>query len=242
MIREMTSTYGQSPGGYLWAILQPIGIIVVLALGFSLVIRAPSLGTSFLLFYATGYLPFDLYSTLGTKIINALSYSRPMLTYPRVTWLDAITARFLLNVLTQLTVFCIVISCVLSFSETRAVLRLQPILLGLSLATLFGLAIGMMNALLAGLFPVWNIIWQILNRPMFIASGVFFIYEDMPALAQNILWWNPVLHATGLVRAGFYANYEASYVSLTYCIGVSLTLVFFAMIFLRAYHQKILAR
>jgi len=64
VLREMGSTYGQSPGGYVWAIIQPIGIILILALGFSLLIKAPSLGTSFLLFYATGFLAYDLYNQL----------------------------------------------------------------------------------------------------------------------------------------------------------------------------------
>ena len=30
VIREMTTTYGRSPGGYLWAVAQPVALIVVL--------------------------------------------------------------------------------------------------------------------------------------------------------------------------------------------------------------------
>ena len=74
VLREMGATYGQSPGGYVWAIVQPIGIIVILSIGFSLLVRSPSLGTSFLLFYATGFLPFDMYSILTQKISAALKY------------------------------------------------------------------------------------------------------------------------------------------------------------------------
>ncbi len=242
MLREMASTYGRSPGGYVWAIIQPIGFIVILAIGFSLVIKSPSLGTSFVLFYATGYLPFDMYSQLVTKIINSLNYSAPMLTYPRVTWLDAFLARFLLNILTLSAVFCIVICAILYFANTRAIITLGPILWGMCVAACFGLAAGMFNCLINGFFPVWDVIWKIANRPMFIASGVFFIYEDMPTLVQDILWWNPVLHATGLVRAGFYTSYDATYVSLTYCFGLCLVLILFATIFLKAYHGKILER
>ena len=242
MIREMGSTYGDSPGGYVWAVLQPIGMIIVLAIGFSLLVRTPSLGTSFVLFYATGFLAYDIYNQMMSKITTALKYSKPMLAYPRVTWLDAIIARALLNLVTLAMVFCVVITGVLLVIETRTVLAIQPIIVGLAMAVCLGVGVGMMSCLLGGLFPVWVIIWKIITRPMFIASGVIFIYEDMPPAAQDILWWNPVMHVTGLVRTGFYPNYEASYVSLEYGFGVGLGLIATGLLFLQAYHGKILSR
>lgn len=242
MLREMGSTYGDSPGGYVWAIVQPIGMILILSLGFSLLVKAPSLGTSFILFYATGFLPYDIYNQLMKKVGGALKYSMAMLAYPRVTWLDAIMARFALNTLTLSTVFCIVITGILMVIETRTVISIQPILVGLLLCALLGAGVGMVNCLLAGLFPVWQIIWKIMSRPMFLASGVLFIYDDMPPLVQDILWWNPILHGTGLVRSGFYPNYYASYVSLEYCFGVALILITTGLLFLQAYHKKILNR
>lgn len=242
MLREMGSTYGDSPGGYVWAVVQPIGMIAILSLGFSLLVKAPSLGTSFILFYATGFLTYDVYNQMMKKIGGALSYSKAMLAYPRVLWLDAVIARFLLNTLTLSTVFCIVITGILSVIETRTVLQIQPILLGLAMVALIGLGVGMVNCLLSGLFPVWSILWRIISRPMFIASGVIFIYEDMPPLVQDILWWNPILHATGVVRTGFYPNYHASYVSLEYGFGLALILIVSGLLFLQPYHAKILNR
>lgn len=242
ILREMGSTYGDSPGGYVWAVVQPIGMIVILSLGFSLLVKAPSLGTSFILFYATGFLTYDIYNQMMQKVGRALVYSKAMLAYPRVTWLDAILARFALNTLTLLTVFCIVISAILLWIDTRTVITIRPILLGLGMCTLFGLGVGMVNCLLTGLFPVWGIIWKILSRPMFIASGVIFIYEDMPSAVQNILWWNPILHGTGLVRSGFYPTYYASYVSLEYIFGVTLVLIATGLLFLGTYHGKVLNR
>ena len=97
-----------------------------------------------------------------------------------------------------------------------------------------------MNCLLAGLYPIWGQIWGIVSRPMFLASGIFFIYEDMPGLAQDILWWNPLLHASGEVRRGFYPTYDATYVSLAYGYGVALVLIALALVFLRRHHGTIL--
>ena len=61
VLREMATTFGRSPGGWLWAVAEPVAVIALLSFAFSLAFRSPSLGTSFPLFYATGYLPFLLF-------------------------------------------------------------------------------------------------------------------------------------------------------------------------------------
>lgn len=240
ILREMGSTYGRSPGGYVWAVVQPLGVIAVLTLGFSILIRKPALGTSFILFYATGYLPFDLYGEISNKVTAALNYSRPLLAYPRVTWMDAVLARLILNTLTNLTVACILISTILMLIETRTVLEMMPILAGMGLVVLLGLGVGLLNCLLFSLYPVWAVLWGIINRPLFLISGVLFLYEGMPRFAQDILWWNPLLHAISEVRTGFYPTYHADFVSLGYAYGVALALVALGLLLLGKHYKSVL--
>lgn len=242
VLREMGSTYGRSPGGYIWAVVQPLGTIIVMTLAFSLIIKSPPLGTSFILFYATGFLPFDTYQLLAARIGAALTYSRPLLAYPGVIWLDAVIARFLLNLLTQITVFALVIYGIMHFVDTHAKVDLAPIATGIAMAATLGLGVGLMNCLLTGYFPIWQRLWEIINRPLFLASGVFFLYDDMPPVAQDILWWNPLIHVTGEVRMGFYPTYEASYVSLSYGFGVGMVLILFGLLFLRRGYRAVIRR
>ena len=242
MLREMASTYGNSPGGYLWAILQPVGMLLLLSVAFSLLVRAPALGTSFILFYATGFLPFDMYWEIASKIAGALKYSRALLSYPRVSWIDTILARLLLNFLTQLMVFCIVITGILLTDDTHTTIHMVPVIQGLVMSALLGLGVGLCNSVLGGLFPVWSMIWSIVSRPLFLASGVFFIYESLPRFVQDILWWNPLIHVTGLVRRGFYSTYDGTYISMTYGYGVALVLILLGLIFMQAHYKRVLER
>ena len=242
VLREMGTSYGRSPGGYIWAILQPMGMILMLSLGFSLILRTPSLGTSFVLFYATGYLPFSFFGTISGKIANSIQFSRALLAYPGVTWIDAVIARLLLNLITAGVVFCLVISGIIILIDTRTILDLGHVLNGVMICALIGLGVGLCNAVIAGLWPIWKQIWEIINRPLFLASGVLFLYDDLPPLAQDVLWWNPLMHGTGLVRAGFYPTYLAEYTSLIYCYGMALILIALGLIFMRATYKTILER
>lgn len=242
VLREMSTRYGATPGGYAWAVLEPLGMIIVLSFAFSLLLRTPSLGSSFILFYATGYLPFNLYQNLTNMIMRSIRFSKPLLGYPAVTWMDAVLARFVLNSLTSILVSYLLLVGIMIVTDTRTVLDMGPIVLAMGLAMLLGLGSGAMNCLLVGLFPAWEQIWSIIMRPLFLASGIIFILEDLPPGTQDILWYNPLVHITGLMRTGFYPMYSPNYISVTYVASVSLIALALGFIMLGRYHQDILNR
>ena len=127
LLREMISTYGRSPGGYLWAVLEPIAAIAILSFVFSLILRAPSLGMNFPYFYATGYLPFFFYMQISQLMAASIRFSRPLLEYPSVTFLDALVARFILNALTHLLVFVVVMAGIIIIYDLRPILDWQAL-------------------------------------------------------------------------------------------------------------------
>ncbi len=240
VLREMSTRYGRTPGGYIWGIVEPLAAIIVLSFGFSLIMRTPSLGTSFLLFYATGYLPFDLYNTLSTTISKSLTFSKALLKYPAVTWVDAVLARFLLNGLTGILIATMLLGGILTVIDNRSVLDFPPIITAMALTMLLGLGVGVMNCALTGLFPLWGIAWAVINRPLFLASGIFFLYDTMPPLARDVLWYNPLVHIVGLMRTGFYPTYAALYVNEFYVLFVSLICLTMGLILMGRYHRDIL--
>ncbi|MFN7050494.1 MAG: ABC transporter permease [Gemmobacter sp.] len=241
MLREMSTQYGRNPGGYVWALLEPLGSIVMMSLGFSLIIREPPLGTSFLLFYATGTMPFGMFNTASGATGKALQFSRPLLAYPAVTWVDAIIARLVLNSLTSVAVSAILLTAIIMWSGGVSTINLWPVMESAGLAALLGLGIGCMNAAIGGLYPTWMMVWNILTRPLMIASGVIFLYSDLPRSAQDILWYNPLIHIIGLMRSGFYPMYHADYVTRIYVICIALPLIALGLLLLRRYHKDILS-
>lgn len=241
ILREMGSRYGRSPGGYIWAVLEPISMIAILSLGFALIARSPPLGTSFILFFGVGFAPFSLYQGISNTVARSLNFSRALLMYPVVSWVDALAARFLLNALTGIMVMYLVISMILLSLDDPILIELQPVVEASVLAILFSLGIGTLNCALIGLIAIWDQVWAIVNRPLFLVSGVIFLYEDMPPLAQDILWYNPLIHIIGLMRSGFYPTYEAPYFSAAYVTSVSLLSLFMGVVLLRRYHRAILS-
>lgn len=240
MLREMNTTYGRSAAGYLWAFAEPVLGIVLLTAAFSIVMRSPPIGTSFALFYASGVIPFLTYLNVSMKTAAAVRFSRSLLVYPRVTFLDAVIARFLLNTLTQLVVAYVIFAYILFSQDTRAALDLNALALGMGMALALGFGIGAINCVIFSVMPSWERVWAIMNRPMFLISGIFFMYDDMPVAVKPILWWNPMIHVVGTMRKGFYPTYPGDYISVPYVLTVAAVPAAFGLFFLRRYHKKIL--
>ena len=222
MLREMVTTYGRSPGGYLWAVLEPVLAIALLSFAFSLAFHAPSLGVSFPLFYATGYLPYMLFHDVSGKTAGAIRFSQPLLNYAALTWIDLVLARFLLNLFTHLVIATLVFAGLVILLDTRTSVDLAHVLAAFGLTAVLAGGIGLINCYLFLAFPAWERVWQVLTRPLFIMSGVFFLFEDLPQEIQYFLWFNPLFHLTGEARHGFYSTYPADYVSLEYVLALGL--------------------
>lgn len=221
ILREMATTHGRSPGGYIWAILDPVAGIALLSFVFSIAFRHPALGVNFALFYATGMIPFVLFTGLSGKLASAIAFSRPLLTYPAVTVIDAILARFMLNMLTEIMVAYIVLGGILMIYDTQVILDLPTIAEALALAGALALGVGTLNCYLFTRFPLWPRAWSIAMRPMFLISCVFIMFDSIPREFRDWLWYNPLVHVIGLMRRGFYSSYDAPYVSVGYVLGVS---------------------
>ena len=241
ILREMSTRYGRSPGGYIWAIIEPLGAILLMSLGFSLLVHYPPLGNSFILFFATGYVPFSFYMNISNNTARSFRFSGALLSYPVVKWVDAIVARVLLNALTGFLVSYLMLGIFIFVQDDPITLHFGPIIEAMSLALLLGVAVGTLNCALMGLIAVWDQVWSIAMRPLFLASGVIILPDQLPETAENILWYNPLIHIIGIMRRGFYPDYQADYASVLYVVGVSMVLLFFGFVLLGRFHQKILS-
>ncbi len=242
ILREMSTRYGSTPGGYVWAFLAPVGMISVLSIAFSLLLRNPSLGESFILFYSTGFLPFSLFRNVSSSVTMALRFSKSLLKFPVVSWIDALLARFILNSLSTILISYVILIAVYWFTETRSVIDIGPIILAFCLAMFLGLSLGTLNCALIGIFPVWQQIWDIITRPLLIASAVLYIMEDLPSGTQDILWYNPLVHITGLARSGFFSIYSPTYIDLVYvCIWIFVPMLLGFILLIR-YNKDIINR
>jgi capsular polysaccharide transport system permease protein len=224
VIRETAARFGASTGGYLWAFAEPLGGIALLSLAFGFIVRDPPLGDSFLFFYATGLLPFLMFNAVAGGAMNALVHNRGLLAYPVLTALDTILARTALDALTHIVLTVSILAGLIAALGLHLAFDPAAFALCLGLAAALGLGIGTLNALFLGLLPAWRQIWSVLNRPLFILSGVFFTLDSLPDDIAPYVRFNPLAQVIAAMRAAFFGPEQSDPAALLCVAALSLGL------------------
>ncbi len=240
ILREMSTTYGRSPGGYIWLVVEPIAAIALLSVAFSLAFRAPSLGENFPLFYATAYLPFAFFMELSNKLSNAIRFSKSLLSFPVVTFVDALAARALLSLLINVLVFLLIMAGIIVIFDLSPVIAPFQVINAFAMVVILAGGIGTLNAYLFLTFPVWRRLWNVMTRPLFIVSGIFFLLEDVPQNLQFILLLNPIFHFTAEMRSAFYGIYNPDYITPVYPYAVGAVTLFFGLLLLYRHYDELI--
>lgn len=232
--REMVTRFGNNPGGYVWALLDPIGNIAFLTLIFSAIARNPPLGTSFALFFATGYIAFSYYRQMESFVSAAIKSNKALLSYPNVAPIDAIVARYILQLVTTTAIAFVVLGFLLQIMRAPVAFDFASIVEAAFAASILGVGAGMTNNVMFAKYPVYERIYAVVNRPLYLISGVFFLPDSLPHPFRELVLINPVIHIVMLFRQGFYPEYRAIGLDLGYLYGWIGIVFFTGMVIFRA--------
>jgi capsular polysaccharide transport system permease protein len=204
IIRETATRYGTNVGGYLWAFVQPIAFIVMMGTLMGAIGRMPAMGESFILFYATGYLAFNMFRAMETYLTSSISANRSLLNYPVVAPIDAVFGRFVLEALTSVVVAAIIIGVAFYYARRTEPIIWADVFEATVLAWMLAVGVAMANIVLFFRFPLYEKAYKIITRPLFLLSGVFYVPSAMPAPYGSYLLTNPITHIVIMFREAFY--------------------------------------
>ncbi|WP_454849019.1 ABC transporter permease [Rhizobium binxianense] len=230
LVREMATRFGRRPGGYIWTLLDPAAHIALLTLIFQAIAHVPALGTSFPLFFATGYVGFQFYSAVVTYLNGAVRANKALLSYPNVAPIDTIFARYALQLGTTCAVAILVLGTI-SFTLRIPLTLDWPVIFEAGLlASVIGLGIGLFNNVMFARYPIYEQIFGIVSRPLFMVTGIFFLPDSIPLPYRDYLLLNPLCHAVMRFRSGFYAEYGPEVLNMNYLYIFSFLTLFTGML------------
>ena len=219
VLRETRTRFGAHQLGYLWAILEPSIVILTFFLMFRVANRAVPEGMDAFTFIATGIIPYTLFANSASRVAEAINGNKALLFYPQVRPLDLVIARSILEAATFGAVFMLLLGghalWYQRFEIDSALLTIE----GLVYASLLGTSIGLV---FCGLGQVSNVADRArgpLLRPLFWVSGIFFTAGDLSDRVRELLLLNPVLHATEMVRDGWFVSYDDEWVNTPYVLS-----------------------
>lgn len=239
VLRETKTRYGEHKVGFLWAFIEPMVMVSVMYLIFGAMGSLATGNVHIAAFMIVGFVPFSMLRDTMTQTQGAISQNTALLGFPQVTTFDLILARALLEFAVLLAVLGIMmLGAGLLGIDVRCENPLGVLAACFLLWTL-GLGMGFIFASLAPIIPsTRQITTQILGRPLFLGSGLFYTADSLPEEVRNYLLYNPVLHLVELSRSAYFYEFESAYASWTYATYFSFGLLAFGLLVHRAMRKK----
>lgn len=238
VLREIRTRFGSQKLGYLWALLEPSIVIVTFYWFFRITDRQPPAGMDLFSFIATGVVPYTLFANSVVRVSEAINGNKSLLYYPQVRPIDLVMARSALEAATFAAVFLLLLGGRALYVQELRVDSPLHVIAGMAMASLLGTGFGMIFCALGQIAPSVERARGPMMRPLFWVSGIFFTVGMLPEEVRAVMLLNPVLHATEMVRDGWFSGY-VGYQVATYQVSWVLSLLLVGLLLERAVRRKI---
>ncbi len=216
LMREIKTRFGSNRLGYFWAIAEPVAQAAIFGLIFTLMGRNSVADIPVALFLFTGILPFKLFGKLLTQLSAAIEANKGLLSYRQVTAMDPIITRIIIELVTFLIVYSLIFSVMAWLGFDAWPNNLLGVLSASLLLIIFTIGLGLLLCTAVTYWSDSKKLTQLITRPLFFVSGIFFCAVMIPPQYWFLFDWNPIFHAIELSRECFFHAYNSPVGSWTY--------------------------
>ena len=241
IMRDVKSRFFGSALGFGLAIAWPVSHIFILILINGAAGRVPPYGDDPALFYATGLAPFMCFNYMSRFTMLGVILNKPLLGYPIVKVADVLIARATLEVLNAAVVVIVTLIILTAMGVDVRPPRPHEAAYALLACWALGFGYGLVNGVIAGMFPFWITPFALFQIVLWIASGVVIVPDELPETARYWLSFNPALIGVEWMRSAYYEGYGLrELLDQRYMIGFAVTSVFLGLAMERLMRGRIL--
>ena len=239
LMRELHTRYGRDNVGYLWIFLEPMtlaGAVALLHVGQG---SAHQGAINPIAFAILGYTIFIMFRGMISRADGALEANMPLLYHRRVTILDMMVARALLEGAGTFVTYLVLISFVSVLGLATLPERPLELIVGVMLMFWFSFALSLLicawthdNRLVARfVHPITYILMPL--------SGAFYQLSWLPEPYRSWMTWFPMTIIFELLRYGQFHAAKDTYVDIPYIVGWCLLLTYAGLVSIRVTRRRI---
>lgn len=230
IVRELMMRYGRKGGGFLWVIIEPMILCVGVTAIWMLVKPQFEHGVLMAALVFTGYMPLTLWRHLTNPAVHILRINSKLFYHRSISTLDLFWSRQILEFTGTSAAFLFVYLALLGLGFVEPIYDWSLCLIAWLLMSFLAIAFALMVAVFTEIWEWSERVVQPLQYLLIPLSGSFFVVDWLPAVAQDIIWYNPLIHIYETMRAGFIGPTLRTYETMWYPIAFATVLLFFGTI------------
>ncbi len=240
VLRDLQKQYTKFRLGYLWTLLEPLGMSIVLWFVFSVLLGARALGQQpYVLFLSLAILPWWWFTkgmTASTKVFRRAGGQLRVSLLPTNLWVARVILVTMVEFVLSLPV--VIVAMVATQYWPGPLILLYPVGILLQFLLMFGLALLISAG--AVVIPDLARIVRIVVRAMFYLSPIIYSISNIPEQVQSLAALNPLVGVFGLYRIGFWPDEQIAPVAFALSISLSLVILVVGIIVFHRLEPRIL--
>jgi lipopolysaccharide transport system permease protein len=196
-LHRISVRYKQTVAGVLWAVLQPLLMMVIFTIVFSKLARIPSEGVPYALFAYTALLPWTLFSTAVANGTNSLVTHTQLITkvyFPR----EILPVTYLVAALFDFVMGLVVLALLMAWYRVAITPYLLAVIPLLALLCAWALAVMLVLAAVQVRFRDVGVALPVIVQLWMFASPVIYPLSVVPLRWR---WWYDLNPMTGIIAA-----------------------------------------
>jgi lipopolysaccharide transport system permease protein len=196
-VHRISVRYKQTVAGVLWAVLQPLLMMVIFTIVFSKLARIPSEGVPYALFAYTALLPWTLFSTAVANGTNSLVTHTQLITkvyFPR----EILPVTYLVAALFDFVMGLVVLALLMAWYRVAITPHLLAVIPLLALLCAWALAVMLVLAAVQVRFRDVGVALPVIVQLWMFASPVIYPLSVVPGRWR---WWYDMNPMTGIIAA-----------------------------------------
>ena len=240
VLRDLQRQYTKFRLGYLWTLIEPLGMAIVLWVVFSMLLGPRKLGlTPYLLFLSVAILPWWWFTKGVASMVRVFQKNRAQLrnsVLPTELWVLRVLLVSTMEFVLSLPV--IVVGVVLTRDIPTWLILLFPV--GFLLQFLLMYGIGLLVSSWAVVVPDLARIVRIVMRAAFYLTPVLYSIMNIPSAFRPYAALNPLVAPLGLYRVGWWPEEHESMNAFFVSLGVGIAIMIIGYITFRRLEPRIL--
>ena len=178
VVRELKARYKNSILGFVWSLLNPLGMMVVFTLVFTVMVPNTNL-ERYPIFFLCGFLPWQFFTTAVTSGMHSLVYNSNLVKkvyFPREVLPTATVLANLVNFLLALVV--LFGALIVTHTHISPYIWLLPVVI--LIQTCFVLGVALVLATLNVFYRDTSMIMEVVLQAWFFLTPIFYPIETLP--------------------------------------------------------------
>lgn len=239
LMREILTRYGRHNIGFLWLFVEPMMFTLGVTALWTFAGLKHGSNLPIVAFALTGYSSVLVWRNMPGRLCGSIEPNLSLMYHRNVKVMDIFASRLLLEGAGATISFIILGILFTSINWMKPPEDISKVMQGWFMLIWFGVSLAILIGAWSARTEIVDKVWHPMAYILFPLSGAAFMVDWMPAAAQKVLLYLPMVHGVEMLREGYFGSAVHAHYDIAYTAFICLCLNVLGLAMLREAGRRV---